>query len=171
MKNPHVYPVGTAKRIPAGSTLLFSQHYTANGRGSDRTKIGFIFSKEPPQREIAPARSSTRSSSSRRGQRRPGRIGRRCWKMRRCGRCTHMHLRGKDMTYSVIYPDGRTGSRIEGAAPLSRLADRLLPEKSRSCCRKARRSTSRRTSIIHRGTNYDPDPKETIGGVNRAGKR
>jgi hypothetical protein len=46
-------PAGTAKRIPAGSTLIFQVHYTTNGKaGRDRSKIGLVFAKEPPQREI-----------------------------------------------------------------------------------------------------------------------
>ena len=41
-----VHSDGVAKRIPAGSTLLFQVHYTTNGTpGRDRSKIGLIFSK------------------------------------------------------------------------------------------------------------------------------
>jgi hypothetical protein len=48
-----VHMPGTAKRIPAGSTLIFQVHYTTNGTpGQDRSKIGLIFAKEPPRREV-----------------------------------------------------------------------------------------------------------------------
>ncbi len=48
-----VYLPGTAKRIPAGSTLIFQVHYTTNGKpGVDRSRIGLIFAKEPPRQEI-----------------------------------------------------------------------------------------------------------------------
>ena len=48
-----MFQPGMAKRIPAGSTLVFQVHYTTNGTpGTDRSRIGLIFAKEPPQREI-----------------------------------------------------------------------------------------------------------------------
>src|SRR6185295_15966060 len=48
-----VFPAGIAKRIPAGATLIFQVHYTTNGTpGRDRSKVGFILSKEAPAREI-----------------------------------------------------------------------------------------------------------------------
>src|SRR5499427_5010802 len=51
-----VYPAGLAKRIPAGSTLQFQVHYTTNGSAAtDRSKIGLIFTKEPPKNEIRTA--------------------------------------------------------------------------------------------------------------------
>jgi mono/diheme cytochrome c family protein len=104
------YPDGMAKRIPAGSTLLFQMHYTTNGApGKDRTKIGLIFAKEPPAREIrtgmipnaqfaippgAPAyqieSEATFTDNVKIYTMHP-----------------HMHLRGKDMTYTATYPDGR----------------------------------------------------------------
>ena len=44
---------GMAKRIPKGSTLVFQVHYTTNGTpGDDRSRIGLIFAKEPPKREV-----------------------------------------------------------------------------------------------------------------------
>lgn len=49
---PSVFPPGTAKKIPAGSQLIFQLHYTPNGKATtDRSKIGLIFAKEPPARE------------------------------------------------------------------------------------------------------------------------
>jgi hypothetical protein len=47
-----VFQPGSALRLPAGSTLVFQMHYTANGKDShDRSKIGFVFAKEPPKQE------------------------------------------------------------------------------------------------------------------------
>ena len=46
---PHKLQPGQAKLIPAGSDLVFQLHYTANGKpGTDRSRIGLIFAKEPP---------------------------------------------------------------------------------------------------------------------------
>src|SRR5260370_37598208 len=43
---PAIYKVGTAKRIPAGSKLVFEVHYTPTGtEQSDRSSIGIIFAK------------------------------------------------------------------------------------------------------------------------------
>jgi len=40
-------------RLPPGGVLHFQMHYTANGKaGTDRSKVGFIFAKEPPQTEM-----------------------------------------------------------------------------------------------------------------------
>ena len=46
-------PAGYAKRVPAGSTLSFSMHYTTNGTpGKDRTKIGLVLATQPPTAEM-----------------------------------------------------------------------------------------------------------------------
>ena len=105
-----IYRPGLAKRIPAGSTLVFQVHYTTNGApATDRSKVGFIFAKEPPQREIRTATVANAQFAIP-----PGVSAYQVeaeatftedvnvWAMH-----PHMHLRGKDMTYTVIYPDGR----------------------------------------------------------------
>ena len=49
---PSVFPEGTAKRIPAGSDLMFQVHYTPIGKvKTDRSKVGLVFSKTKPTRE------------------------------------------------------------------------------------------------------------------------
>ncbi len=51
--NPQVLRPGTAIRLEPGGVIELQMHYTANGTAaSDRTKVGFIFSKEPSPREI-----------------------------------------------------------------------------------------------------------------------
>jgi hypothetical protein len=105
-----VYERGTAKRIPAGSTLQFQIHYTTNGApGKDRSKIGLIFAKEPPTREIRtgtianpmfalPPGAASYPVAAEATFSRDVKV----WTLH-----PHMHLRGKDMTYTAIYPDGR----------------------------------------------------------------
>lgn len=45
---------GQARLIKAGSDIVFQLHYTANGREqTDRSKVGLIFSKEPPKERVA----------------------------------------------------------------------------------------------------------------------
>ena len=105
-----VYPPGMAKKIPAGSTLIFQVHYTTNGTaGRDRSRLGLIFAKEPPAQEIRTAAIDNPLFAI------PGGASHhrveaeatfsedvKVWTMH-----PHMHLRGKDMTYTATYPDGR----------------------------------------------------------------
>ena len=50
---PDVWKPGLAKKIRAGSDLIFQMHYTANGKEAvDRTKIGLVFSKQPPSKRV-----------------------------------------------------------------------------------------------------------------------
>ena len=105
-----VFQPGLGKRIPKGATLIFQVHYTTDGTpGSDRSKVGLIFSKEPPRTEVRtgmianpvfaippgvtdyPIEAEATFSED---------VS--VWSMH-----PHMHYRGKDMTYTAIYPDGR----------------------------------------------------------------
>src|SRR5216683_1665897 len=50
---PLILPPGMAKKIPAGSELIFQMHYTPNGKAQkDRSSVGIIFAKEPPQQQV-----------------------------------------------------------------------------------------------------------------------
>src|SRR5436189_140915 len=50
---PVIYPPGTAKRVPAGSKLVFEIHYTPTGTPhTDRSSVGIIFAKKPPERPV-----------------------------------------------------------------------------------------------------------------------
>ena len=105
-----VFLPGQAKRIPAGSTLIFQVHYTTNGTaGRDRSRLGLVFSKEPPAQEVRTSAIANPLFAI------PGGAANhevqaeatfsedvKVWTMH-----PHMHLRGKDMTYTAIYPDGR----------------------------------------------------------------
>jgi hypothetical protein len=105
------YEPGSAILIRAGSTIVLQMHYTANGKAAvDRTRVGFIFAKEPPQRELRygqlingaftiPAGAANHEVSA---------------EMTTTADITvrqilpHTHLRGKSWDYTAIYPDGRT---------------------------------------------------------------
>jgi hypothetical protein len=51
--NPQVMRPGTAIRLEPGGIIELQMHYTANGKpGTDRTKVGLIFSKDPSAREV-----------------------------------------------------------------------------------------------------------------------
>ena len=105
-----VHAPGTAKRIPAGSTLVFQIHYTTNGTpGKDRSKVGFIFSKTPPAREVRTGIIANPGFAIPPGE------GNHLVEaeatftddVKLYTMHPHMHFRGKDMTYTATYPDGR----------------------------------------------------------------
>ncbi|HKP88111.1 MAG TPA: DUF3471 domain-containing protein [Blastocatellia bacterium] len=110
-KDVDVWPAGSAKGIAAGSNIILEMHYskTTGKVERDRTTVGLVFSKEPPEKIILsngalnhyfkiPAGADNHEVKA-------------CYNF---GRDTyvhtlmpHMHKRGKDMKYEVIYPDGR----------------------------------------------------------------
>jgi mono/diheme cytochrome c family protein len=50
---PNVYPPGTGKHLEKGARFLCQLHYTPTGKAmTDRTRIGFVFCKEKPAREV-----------------------------------------------------------------------------------------------------------------------
>jgi hypothetical protein len=107
---PLMLPPGTAKKVPAGSKLVFQMHYTTTGKAEkDRSSAGLIFAKEPPTREVrslAVANLGIRIP--------PGADNYLCEStfpfrndMQILSFMPHMHLRGKDVVAEAIYPDGR----------------------------------------------------------------
>jgi hypothetical protein len=48
-----IYPPGYARMLPKGAKLHFQMHYTPNGTATeDRTRIGLVYAKEPPEYEV-----------------------------------------------------------------------------------------------------------------------
>ncbi len=106
---PSVFPEGTAKRIPAGAELMFQVHYTPTGRiKTDRSKVGFVFSKTKPTREaftlgianadlLLPAGSGNVEVASSKELPIDVRV---------LSFMPHMHLRGKDFKYTFTKPGG-----------------------------------------------------------------
>src|SRR5215469_14029898 len=107
---------GAAKLVRAGTDIVFQVHYTPIGKEVvDQPRIGFTVSKEAPKRvymsfgisspndaksfaippntpdwESPPAEAEFTEEADL------------VWMF------PHMHVRGKDMTYRLIYPDGKT---------------------------------------------------------------
>jgi hypothetical protein len=104
---------GSAKLIPGGKPIRLEVHYTPNGKETlDKTMVGFTLAKTPAQRRfvlMAPEHLVD--------VRKPIPAGAANWET--TGELTfdqdaelvwfmpHMHLRGKDMTFRLIYPDGK----------------------------------------------------------------
>ena len=109
--NAMVFKPGTALRIRAGAVLFFQIHYTANGTPTkDRTSVGMIFAKKPPQQEmrnsafvnplfvIPPGADNLKVESAIQFNE-----DSHVWAL-----FPHTHLRGKSWEYRLVYPDGRS---------------------------------------------------------------
>ncbi len=105
-----VFPAGTAKRIKAGSKLVFQVHYTPSGTvATDRSMVGLRFAREPVKRQLIvgavmnqrfriPPGASEHEVQASYTFREDSTI----WTF-----MPHMHLRGKDFRYDLVFPDGR----------------------------------------------------------------
>jgi peroxiredoxin len=108
---PSVYPAGSAKKIPAGSELIFQIHYTPNGKSQvDRSKVGLIFAKAPVEHEahtlgIAQQRFVIPPGAENHEVRSTFTFPRDAHLL---SFMPHMHLRGKSFEYKVTYPDGKS---------------------------------------------------------------
>src|SRR5207253_788955 len=105
-----VCPPDTALRLPKGSRLRFEMHYTPNGTAvKDRSSIGLTFAKKPPLRELFMSEFANTSIvvpphdphyKAEATMRLPA-------DARILSFVPHMHWRGKDYRYEVIYPGGK----------------------------------------------------------------
>ncbi len=109
--NAMTFQPGRALRIKAGAVLQFQMHYTSNGTATkDRSSVGLIFAKQPPQEEIRtsafinpflvlPPGESNKAVEAAIRFSEDARI---------YALFPHTHLRGKSWEYRLVYPDGRT---------------------------------------------------------------
>lgn len=109
-EQPLQFDPDTAKLVKAGSKFLFQVHYTPNGKPvKDRTYVGLKFAKEPPKYRAITANALSRNFAIPAGD--PDYEVKSTWTAREdvalLGLMPHMHLRGKDFKYTVVYPDGR----------------------------------------------------------------
>ena len=105
-----VFSPGTARLIKAGSSIVFQMHYTPNGAAAkDRTKIGLIFAKEPPQRLLVTGNALNFGFRIPPGDPNYEVVASTTFKedITIASFMPHMHYRGKDFTYTATYPDGR----------------------------------------------------------------
>lgn len=166
---PGVYPTGVAKRIPAGSDLLFEVHYTPIGRErTDRSCVGLVFATEPVRYEAITKGVPPPGPPDKRLEIPPGAENhevRSSFTIRRdshlLGMMPHMHLRGKDFKYTLRLPDGSSEVLLSVPAfnfawqDVYRLAEpRRLPRGARIEC------------VAHfdnsRNNPANPDPTVTV---------
>jgi mono/diheme cytochrome c family protein len=109
---PPIWEPGTIRRIPAGAKILFEIHYarTTGQIEKDRSTIGLVFAKQPPQKELMTAMVSNyyfRIPAGAENHRVTS-----CWTtledIHLVTARPHMHNRGKAMEIKVFYPDGRS---------------------------------------------------------------
>ena len=108
---PYELKPGQARLIPKGSDIVFQMHYTANGKATgDRSRIGFIFAKEPPKERVVntfvantnlhiPPQAMDHPVTARVTLYEDTRL---------LSLFPHMHVRGKSFEYRVTYPTGES---------------------------------------------------------------
>jgi thiol-disulfide isomerase/thioredoxin len=100
----------TAMRVPKGSKLRLEMHYTPNGtKVKDRSSIGLTFADKPPKFELFLNELANMSFEIPPND--PHYRADATFRFRADARILsftpHMHWRGKDYQYEVIYPDGK----------------------------------------------------------------
>jgi hypothetical protein len=113
---PMVLRDGFAKKIPAGSRLLFQMHYTPDGKPhTDRSSVGLVFAKAPPKHRVLTKPVTNDAFFFRFIKIPPGAEDFKIvaeFTFRRDGHVLalmpHMHLRGKSFRYEAVYPGGKT---------------------------------------------------------------
>jgi mono/diheme cytochrome c family protein len=104
------YDKGYARLIKKGSQIVFQMHYTTNGQVTkDRTKIGFVFAKEPGTKQLITGNAMEVAFAIP-----PGAENHEVRAVKVFNEdvlltsfMPHMHVRGKAFTYTAVYPDGR----------------------------------------------------------------
>ncbi len=108
---PEMLAAGQGKLVKAGSDFVLEIHYTTNGKAStDRSKFGLVFAKEQPQTRVL-----TLSATNGKFKIPPGDPNYRvdaefetAAAVKLAGLHPHMHGRGKDFEYRIVYPTGET---------------------------------------------------------------
>lgn len=99
---------GVGFKIPAGSVLALQIHYVTSGKkATDRTSVGLVYAKEPIQKELRHFQGvSHRFAIPPGAAHHPVQATRTfAADSTGIGMFSHMHLRGKDMTFRALYPD------------------------------------------------------------------
>lgn len=108
----NMFEEGVARKIPAGADIVLQMHYTTIGQPiNDQTEIGIVLAKEPPTKLRSAGGGSMPNASF---VIPPGAPHHEVTAKRTMDKDTyltsmypHMHVRGKDVLYKLIYPDGR----------------------------------------------------------------
>ncbi|MFY9609119.1 MAG: thiol-disulfide isomerase [Blastocatellia bacterium] len=107
--SPLLLKPGQAKLIKKGSVLIFQMHYTTNGQASkDRTSVGLYFAKAPVEKRVITTGAVARNLVIPPGE--PSYESKASFIFKEDSHIVsfmpHMHVRGKDFEYKLVYPDG-----------------------------------------------------------------
>ena len=140
---PTVYPEGTGRWLRKDQVIATNLHYHPNGTATtDRMRVGFYFGSGELEKEVATAVAGNVTFEI------PPHATN--YEMRGVyvadqdisvvSFFPHMHLRGKNMTMTATFPDGRRQVAVERAELRLQLAAVLLPARSdHAAARHARR--------------------------------
>ena len=108
---PDIFPEGTGKLIPKGSTIHFQLHYTTSGKEeSDETTLGLFYHDSKPELEyitIGPSNFKIYIQPELAHQ--PFTAVKKFEEdVTLFSMLPHMHYRGKSMKFTLQYPDGST---------------------------------------------------------------
>jgi hypothetical protein len=100
---------GQAKLLKAGSVLIFQVHYTTNGTpGEDQSSVGLIFARTPVEKRVITAGAIARNLVIPPGA--PNYETTASFAFKEDSHIEslhpHMHFRGKDIKFTLVYPDG-----------------------------------------------------------------
>jgi hypothetical protein len=109
-------PFGAGKLIPAGTDIIWQVHYTPNGQELvDHPQVAFTIAKEPPLRQYVSLQAAAPNDpkvfaippGDANWAAPPAEVtfqedAELVWLS------PHMHLRGKDFIFKLVYPDGRS---------------------------------------------------------------
>ncbi len=106
---------GAAKLVKAGSDIVLEIHYTPNGTATtDKTKFGLIFYKGQPERRELTMNTTNSDFEIPAGA--PHYEVKSQYVLgsdsELVGTMPHMHLRGKDFSYKVVYPTGESSTLL-----------------------------------------------------------
>ncbi len=113
---PQIYQAGYARRLPKGSKLLLSMHYTPTGVATvDQTEIGVRFAKEEPRFEImtASVKNTDFEIPAGAGNHEVTASVRLPRDIRVMAYLPHSHLRGKAARYELVSKDGKTETLLD----------------------------------------------------------
>jgi hypothetical protein len=115
-QNAEILRPGQAKLIKAGSDIVLEVHYTPNGTATtDQARLGIVFAKEPPKQRVL-----TLSAVNGTFKIPPGDPNYRVDASFEVPRDVelvalhpHMHTRGKDFEYRLVFPTGETQTLLK----------------------------------------------------------
>jgi mono/diheme cytochrome c family protein len=114
--NPDIWTPG-AKKIGAGSTIRLQIHYSkvAGTAQKDRSVVGLVFAKQPPDRLIKSQIASNTFFKIPAGadNHKVTAVLPVVREIRLYTLMPHMHLRGKAMDFTLFYPDGRSEALLK----------------------------------------------------------